>query len=321
MTDSDPAIPEEVRRLAEASEEILRWIVRLSDHTPEARPEVVERIRRDYELRLRSSDTRLAAQRPLLIEIVSERKVVLAALRDDLAGQAADLEELELRRDVGEFDGAELRARRAPVERNMSDLGARIEREKEMIEMFSGALERTAPSAAEPAAAAPSDSVAPVVAGEEADAAEEEPPVVREEPPATEPELPTDEDEAPAVDDAVAAPDPDAVLEGDPAPRIEPAMDIVPEPVPQEEDVPAVPAAAAAAEPDDAEADTVSEDVGTEDAGTEDAETEGAGGGFADEGFADELEFLESLSLGETGPFDAVSAMLDEEEKAGDTPA
>ena len=272
MTDSDSAIPEEVRRLAEASEAILRWIERLSDHALEARPEVVERLRRDYQLRLQSSDTRLAAQRPLLLELLSEREAVLAALRDDLAGQAADLEEIELRREVGELDEAELRTRRAPVEREMSDLGARIEREKGVVEMLAGVLERTAPPAGEPAVVPPT-------------APDAEPFVVSEPAPPPEPYPSPEPVTEFSTEEETPAPDPE------PAPDVAPAMEIV---------------AAAVPEPDEVDAEPDEPDAGTE---------------GADRGFADELDFLESLSLGEAGPFDAVSAMLDEEEKTGDKPA
>ena len=322
MTDSGSAIPEEVRRLAEASEAILRWIERLSDHALEARPEVVERIRRDYQLRLQSSDTRLAAQRPLLLELVSEREAVLAALRDDLAGQAADLEELELRREVGELDEAELRARRAPVEREMSDLGARIEQEKGVVEMLAGVLERTAPSAGAPAVVPPTAPAAePFVVSDPAPLPDPAPPPESAPPPEPYPspepvtEFSTEEE--------TPAPDPE------PAPDVAPAMEIVAAAVPEPDEV-----GAEHTEPDVAEADVVeaeivepdivsAEDAGSDEEGSEDvgAGDEDAGTEGADRGFADELDFLESLSLGEAGPFDAVSAMLDEEEKTGDKPA
>ena len=318
MTDSGSAIPEEVRRLAEASEEILRWIERLSDHTLEARPEVVERIRRDYRLRLQSSDTRLAAQRPLLLELVSEREAVLAALRDDLAGQAAVLEEIELRREVGELDEAELRARRGPVERDMSDLGARIEQEKEVVEMLAGVLERTAPPAGEPAVVPPTvPHTEPFVVSEPAPPPEPAPLPEPYPPPEPVAEFSTEEE--------VPAPDPE------PAPDVEPAMEIVAAAVPEPDEVDAEPDEPERAEPEIVEPDVVSaedahtdagEDEGAEHTGVDDAgsEDEDAGAEGADRGFADELDFLESLSLGEAGPFDAVSAMLDEEEKTGDKP-
>ncbi len=66
----------------------------------------------------------------------------------------------------------------------------------------------------------------------------------------------------------------------------------------------------AAADETAGEAEPWAEEEETEDVGREDPGPR----------FADELDFLESLSLGETGPFDAVSAMLDEEESASDGP-
>ena len=241
MTDPDSAVPQEVRRLAEASEEILRWIERLKDRALEARPEVVERIRRDYQVRLRSADTRLAAQRPLLVEIVSEREALQESLRAEMGAHASHLEEIELRHEVGEFSEAELKARRAPIERELADLGMRIEREKEMIAMLSGVIERTTAPEAEPAI-----------------------------------------DTEPVIE---AEAEVHAAAEVDRASEVDPELEVDPEA------------------------------VADEDEGEPPSDAAGAGSEFADE-----LDFLESLSLGETGPFDAVSAMLDEEERSDEGP-
>ena len=101
-------------------------------------------------------------------------------------------------------------------------------------------------------------------------------------------------------------------MDVEPAVVAEPAFEPEPDAVELEDEL--QPGSEDEPEMSEAEAEPV---VGAEapDSGTEAPGTEDPGSGFADE-----LDFLESLSLGETGPFDAVSAMLDEEEKASDGP-
>lgn len=340
MTDPEAKIPDDVREWAETSEEILRWIERLTDRSLEARPEVVDKIRRDYQVRLRSSDTQLAAHRPLLIEIVSERTAVLASLRAEMGVHAADLEEIELRHGVGEIDEAALRVRRAPIEREMGELGTRIEREKEVIEMLSGVIERTAApdteaeSALEPEPAPePELAPGPVPAPEPEPDPEPDPEAVWEPEPEPEPESVWEPEPEPDPEpvwepepEPDPEPDPDPAWEPDPEP--EPAPDPEPESV-WEPDPEPTPGPESAPDPDPEPAaefepstemepatdteptpeDAVAEEAETRDTRIEDVETEDD----AATRFADELDFLESLSLGETG-FDAVSVMLDEEE-------
>lgn len=331
MTDSEATIPEDVRQLAETSEETLRWIERLADRSVDARPEVVDKIRQDYEVRLRSSDTRLATHRPLLIEFVSERTAVLASLRAEMGVHAADLEEIELRHGVGELDDAELRVRRAPIEREMSELGAHIEREKEVIEMLSGVIERTGAPVAEPESA-PEPEPAP-----DPDPEPEPEPAPDPEP---EPDSASEPEPEPAPDPEPASVwelDPELTPEPEPTPDPEPSAEFEPsseiestpeiEPTPEMEFTPEDAASEDAetgdariedVEPEDVEPDDVEpDDVAPEDGETEDVGAEDAASDEAERRFADELDFLESLSFGETG-FDAVSAMLDEEEGSED---
>ncbi|WP_420634868.1 hypothetical protein [Candidatus Palauibacter sp.] len=226
MTDPDASIPREIRRLVEESQEILGWLDRLADLARDTRPEIVARIRRDYDGRLHAADERLAGHRPRLVEIVAEREDGLGALRHEMGARAADLEEIGLRHEIGEFDESELKARRAPVERALATLEAHIEREKETIATLTGVIKRLGTYGVE--------SIGSI------ESAAEPPPG----------EVP------------VSAPEPEVA--------------VIPEP------------------------ETPADDNGRQ------------------SDYGDELDFLESLSFGESAGFDAVSAMLEEEEETAD---
>ncbi|WP_419162163.1 hypothetical protein [Candidatus Palauibacter sp.] len=235
MTDPDASIPREIRRLVEESQEILGWLDRLADLARDTRPEIVARIRRDYDGRLHAADERLAGHRPRLVEIVAEREDGLGALRHEMGARAADLEEIGLRHEIGEFDESELKARRAPVERALATLEAHIEREKETIATLTGVIKRLGTYGLE--------SIGSIESIESIESAAEPPPG----------EVP------------VSAPEPEVA--------------VIPEP------------------------ETPADDNGRQ------------------SDYGDELDFLESLSFGESAGFDAVSAMLEEEEEtAGDEP-
>ena len=299
--DNSALIPSEVRELIEESRTVQDWLDRLASHESDASPEVFARVRKDYEGRLEQAASSLARHRSELASSLETRQSELAQLQDDRDSQAADLEEARLRHVVGEYTDERWAEVKESVEGSLSDL-------TELLDMEEGAVAELAAIVA-----SIDEGRIPTVSLDSAQAVED----------------------APAEDAGDAADQVDVAVAGDAAPGDD-----------ERDDVEAAGESRSAGEPDeqptgtgeaeaddDAVADVIEAESEGEDAVSDDSSVEitveptqdepegapvsaSADAEDADEGgdYLDELEFLESLSLDDSDRFDAVSAMLDEED-------
>lgn len=276
-------VPSEVRELIEESRTIQGWIDRLSSHADEARPEVFERVRADYSSRLGGVTGKLARYRSDLVERLESRQSEVTSLRDDRDSHAAELEEARLRHAVGEFSDARWEDRRGSIEESLGELDALLEIEESAVAELSGIISSIGEAGTPAVDVAPAPEI--VVEGLDVGAVEEE-----MEPEPVEAVAEAVEDAGAEAEEADAEGELVASLGDEPA---EASDDFVEDVEAEEEEAP-VAASEAPAQP----------------VTLVDAEDDEAGGEYLDE-----LEFLESLSLDEADRFDAVSAMLDEEEQ------
>lgn len=276
-------VPEAVRQLLEQRSTYREWLSRLDEVGGKYRSEVAERVRVDYEARLDGVGEELAEHRHELAASLERRRARLDELTEAFERHSAELEEAELRFQVGEFDDATWEETRAKLAESIEDIEGELDEARSAV----GELERVlgelgsggeahgahsqrarakAPAAAAGAATEAADSVnAEVSAQEEASVEDDaEDPV-------------TAEVDAKVEDASSTAEETDASDEAQ-----------------EEADVTA-----------DAE---VTASVGSATERTSDASDGGS------EDYLDELEFLESLSLDDPDSFDAVSRMLEDEE-------
>lgn len=307
MADSSkksPVVPPEVRELIEESQKIQGWVERLAEHADEARPEVYRRVLSDYQGRLQKVTGRLVKHRADLVSNLEGHQGEVESLARDRDTHSAELEEARLRHAVGEYSDDDWSERREGIEESISEIDARLSVEKEAVEELSGIIssigEGGTPVIEEPAAtngaadarktaqskpAAPSDRKGSAAATPKAEA------------PAT------PEAEAPAAKTGkTAAEEPEPEEPADPAPAAESHEAAGAETEAGAEETKSG-ASKSAKEP------AAAGDASAKTAGTERGADEPEGGDYLDE-----LEFLESLSLDEAERFDAVSAMLDEDE-------
>lgn len=298
-------VPAEIRELLEQRGTYQEWLGRLEEVGSQYRSDVAERVRADYRARLEGVGAELEKHRHELVSTLDGRRGRLDELSEAFERRSAELEEAELRFQVGEFDDAIWDEKRAELTDGLEEIEADLndqrsavdELERVLTELSSGGAGRPAPQEAV-ASAATVEAAAPTgpAVSEDAEAEAEA----------------EDEDEG----------------ESEEAPREEPAA---PEQV----------EASVEEEAEEHETEPIAATAGTGSAATEEAAGEGtvtadaaepetrpsgddavesvrdaeeAAGGEADEDYMDELEFLESLSLDDPDSFDAVSRMLEDEE-------
>lgn len=287
-------IPDEIRGLLEKRTTFQGWLDRLDDLGDEFSSEVAEKVRSDYVGRLDRVEGELAGHRTELESALSQRRAAVADVTERHDARAAELEETELRYRVGEFGEAEWKDRRKEQQAALDELAAEVTQHSSAVTALEGVLDELAGRAkADTGEARPEAKPVPSaleaepvdvadlpegleVAGEESTSTEPDPP---REVPEARITMPFD-DEAPEVEELFAEV---ASLEDE----REAISEVAVEPEAEEELAVAEEAEPAAVQ---AEPDGESEE------------------------FMDELEFLESLSLDDADSFDAVSAMLDEED-------
>jgi hypothetical protein len=288
-------IPDAIRMLLERRAQYMEWLTKLDDLGGRYRPEVAKRVRADYRDRLTGVEDELHGHREELESSLSQRKKQLSEFEQRHEICAAELEEAELRHQVGEFDEGEWENRKQAHERELADVARALDVEREAVaELGAVLLQVTSPSEAaatrhvepgawsEPGAANLHEPVveAPIDEGNPTDALESAVDVLGE--------------LAAVVEGSVEAPSEEEKVEE--FVEAEPVEEFVEaEPV-EEEFVEAEPVEGEWSEPE-------KPIVGK------------ARSGDGDE-FLDELEFLESLSLDDPESFDAVSRMLEEEGEA-----
>ena len=272
----DLVIPDAIRTLLERRAQYMEWLAKLDDLGGKYRPEVAKRVRADYRTRLTGVEDELHGHKEELEASLRQRKQQLSEFMQRHEVCAAELEEAELRHQVGEFSEGEWENRKEAHERELADVAGALDVEREAVaELGAVLLQVTSPSEA-----AATRRVEP---GAWSDPAPVNPPADAESTPVVDEQADggdTIVDEA--ANDAVEAAD--EVL-GDMAAAIDEPAELL-------------------------RAEEVVEQVVVEEPTlTEVPSTEKLGEG--DE-FLDELEFLESLSLDDPESFDAVSRMLEE---------
>ncbi len=309
--DEGHVIPETIRELLEKRGTFQGWLNRLDELGSEFRPEVAEKVRSDYAGRLTDVETELEGHRAELETVLADRTSAVEKVAGEYDARSAELEETQLRHAVGEFDDEEWERRRSEHQVGIDELEAELTAQRAAVESLQTVLGELT-------------GVAVVVAVSEV--IELEPPVPDEFATAEE-TVPEPEPEASREEDLVGAETEDAPesAEGgeDTAWMTQPFAEIEDESVEAEESLDAEVEAGADEDGEVAELEAeVPEEEAVAEAGGESdveaAEQEAEAEPLPDEAepgeFMDELEFLESLSLDDADQFDAVSAMLDEEE-------
>ncbi len=142
-------IPEAIRSLLEQRAQYMEWLSRLDELGGQYRHEVASRVRADYRDRLTGVENELHGHQAELESSLAERQGRLAELeqRHDLC--AAELEEVELRHQVGEFDDEEWERRKAEYGQELESVGDELELEREAVaELGTVLVQVTAPSEA-----------------------------------------------------------------------------------------------------------------------------------------------------------------------------
>ncbi len=294
--DGGQVIPEEIRGLLDRRGTFREWLNRLDELGSEFRPEVAEKVRSDYAGRLARVEDELEGHRAGLETALVDRTEAVQQISSEHDERTAELEETKLRHVVGEFDDDEWESRRAGHQDLIDGLEAQLNSERSAVESLEAVLGEFAGEGALMASG--------IVAG-----SEEEPDVAVEEV-----EPPEPEDQVFAEDERA---EPEATAGEEAAEEMTQVLDGEESEEPAAEDSDVVKAMlvdptfeeTTIAGADWAEVEVVGDET------AEDLEVvEPAPAADEPDEFMDELEFLESLSLDDAENFDAVSAMLDEEE-------
>jgi alkylation response protein AidB-like acyl-CoA dehydrogenase len=129
-TRPEPVIPKEIVRLLDRRATLGGWLAKLNELRGTVRPEVYEKVRGDYEERLRAQETELAAHRSDMEMALAERRARVLQLEADRDERAAELEEAELRFAVGEFKEGEYEKRKEQHDRTLAQLDAELEADR-----------------------------------------------------------------------------------------------------------------------------------------------------------------------------------------------
>jgi len=129
-TRPEPVIPKEIVRLLDRRATLGGWLAKLNELRETVRPEVYEKVRGDYEERLRAQETELAAHRSDMEAALAERRARVLRLEADRDERAAELEEAELRFAVGEFKEGEYEKRKEQHDRTLAQLDAELEADR-----------------------------------------------------------------------------------------------------------------------------------------------------------------------------------------------
>jgi hypothetical protein len=302
--DGEHVIPEAIRALLEKRSTFQEWLGRLDELGDEFRPEVTQKVRSDYAARLADVEGELEGHRAELEAALTDRAAAVDKVAREHDARSAELEETQLRHVVGEFDDDEWEARRGEHQVELDRLEADLTEQRSAVESLQTVLGELTGGVAggrralhvEPAATMPDDlPIGGDVSPEPGTAVEEE----AEEVETLESVEPPSWMTQPFADRAVEAEEHRAIEVASELLELESEVD---ESAAVEEDL-ELEVEPEAAETPEAEA------TGVSSAGDEEpVEVEEPGE------FMDELEFLESLSLDDADSFDAVSAMLDEDE-------
>jgi hypothetical protein len=142
-------IPDAIRTLLERRAQYMEWLAKLDDLGGKYRPEVAKRVRADYRARLTGVEDELHGHKEELESSLFRRKQQLSELEQRHDVCAAELEEAELRHQVGEFDEGEWDNRKEAHQRELADVARALAGEREAVaELGSVLLQVTSPSEA-----------------------------------------------------------------------------------------------------------------------------------------------------------------------------
>ncbi len=106
------AVPAAVRSLLEKRSTFGNWLALLDDVGQQYRPEVAKRVRADYEARLAEVAGELESRRGILETSLGEHRALHGDIATRFEDKSAEIEEVELRFQVGELDEATWTQRR-----------------------------------------------------------------------------------------------------------------------------------------------------------------------------------------------------------------
>jgi hypothetical protein len=149
ITDGDPTMidpgSQEVAELLERRDQIQGWLRRLEDHGATVSQRVRDRVRSDYEQRLRDTLVALSAHREALHQELAAATDAMAAARATHARAADQLEEETLRKEIGELSAKEWQIRQTRLDeevraaaREETDARDRVAQLRELLEQLDG---------------------------------------------------------------------------------------------------------------------------------------------------------------------------------------
>jgi hypothetical protein len=145
----DLVIPDAIRTLLERRAQYMEWLAKLDDLGGKYRPAVAKRVRADYRDRLTGVEDELHGHKEEIETSLSQRKGQLSAFEERHDVCAAELEEAELRHQVGEFDDGEWESRKEAHERELAEVASALDVEREAVALLGAVLlQVTAPSEA-----------------------------------------------------------------------------------------------------------------------------------------------------------------------------
>ena len=145
----DLVIPDAIRTLLERRAQYMEWLAKLDDLGGKYRPAVAKRVRADYQDRLTGVEDELHGHKEEIETSLSQRKGQLSAFEERHDVCAAELEEAELRYQVGEFDDGEWESRKEAHESELAAVASSLDVEREAVaELGAVLLQVTAPSEA-----------------------------------------------------------------------------------------------------------------------------------------------------------------------------
>lgn len=280
-------VPAGIRELLEQRGTYREWLERLDEVGGQYRSDVAERVRADYQARLEAVAGELEGHRHEIVSTLDRRRGRLDELSGAFDQRSAELEEAELRFQVGEFDDETWDGKRAELTEGLQEIETELNDERGAVEELERVLGELSSGESAAAAAPPAEEGV-------------------DEQPAPEPAAADEPAAGGEAADEPAAADELAALEAMEASHESPGSG----------------ARGGAGEPYESAESTDDDDHEPEEtesarsrpAATAEAEETAAGSDDRADDYLDELEFLESLSLDDPDSFDAVSRMLEDEE-------
>lgn len=270
-------VPEGIRSLLEKRATYQEWLGRLGEVGAQYRSEVADRVQNDYETRLGEVARDLEGHRSELESSLEQRRGRLNELATEFERRSAELEEAELRFQVGEYDEKVWDERRTEHTENLEGIETGLGEARDAVEELERALGEITPGGPAPDTAASADAH-PIASGED---------------PLPGPGIAASLSATP-VADMPAWQRKDALAGGSGPRAAEPNLEAS-KPVVSSEVAEKLTADEAGKAPEPAASAADASDEGSDD-------------------YRDELAFLESLSLDDTESFDAVSRLLEDEE-------